>query len=162
VTRTIAGTIELAIAKGVVRAFPLLASLNSALRLGTDASDRDLRFETLTATIRLLNAVMTTDNLEARSGDLTLNAAGSMRFDLGLDLAGTARFTREKSDDLVRRAKDLGGLRNPRGELELPFTVTGTASSPAFSIQLEKVLERAAGKELKRQLERQLRKWIRK
>lgn len=160
IERTMTGTIAVQVANGVVHDFPLLASLNSALRLGTSGNDKDLRFDSLSATMQVDRGVMTTDDLVATSGDLTLNAAGTLRFDLALDLTGTARFTREKSDDLVRRAKDLGGLRNPQGLIEVPFSVKGTAASPAFAVDIEKVLERAASKELKRQLDRQLKKWI--
>jgi hypothetical protein len=73
-----------------------------------------------------------------------------------LDFTGTARFTRAVSDDLVRRFKHLGGLRNADGDIEVPFAVTGTASAPSFSVDVETALRRAAGKELKRQLNRQL------
>ncbi|MGE5359136.1 MAG: hypothetical protein ACM3NQ_08965, partial [Bacteroidales bacterium] len=83
-----------------------------------------------------------------------------MGFDQALDLAGTVTFTREKSDELVRQMKDLGGLRNSQGELEVPLTVTGTASNPSFSIQVGRVLGRATQKEVKRQLGRGLRKLI--
>lgn len=58
----------------------------------------------------------------------------------------------------MRRAKDLRGLRNPQGEIEVPFVVKGTANVPAGSVQLQKVLRRAATKEAKRQVGRQLNK----
>lgn len=156
VERSVAGTIAIEIASGAIRNFPLLGALNSALGIGTAADQRDLRFDTLSGTLRVANGAMTTDDLVARTGELTLNAAGTLRFDLALDFSGTARFTRAVSDDLVRRFKHLGGLRNADGDIEVPFAVTGTASAPSFSVDVDKVLRRAAGKELNRQLNRQL------
>lgn len=156
VERSVAGTIGLDVSKGAIREFPLLAALNSALGVGAAGSDRDLRFDTLSGTLRVANGSMATDDLVARTGELTINAAGTLRFDMALDLTGTARFTRAVSDDLVRRFKHLGGLRNPEGDIEVPFAVTGTAAAPSFSVDIQKVLRRAAGKEIRRQLNRQL------
>jgi uncharacterized protein involved in outer membrane biogenesis len=156
VERSAAGTIVIDVAKGAIREFPLLGALNSALGVGGDASDRDLRFDALSGTLHVANGAMTTDNLIARTGELTISGAGTLRFDTALDLAGTARFTRAVSDDLVRRFKHLGGLRNPEGDIEVPFAVTGTAGAPSFSVDVQKVLRRAAGKEIRRQLNRQL------
>ena len=160
IERGVTGTIALDVAKGTVHEFPLLAAINGTLGLGTSGDDRDLRFDTLSATLAVANAAMTTDDLTATSGDLAIRAAGSLRFDLALDMTGVARFAREKSDELVRRQKHLGGLRNPQGELEIPFSVAGTAAAPTFSIDMEKVMKRAAGKELKRQLNRRLKDLI--
>lgn len=159
IERTVTGTIEAAVTNGVIRNFPLLASLNSALKL-TGASDKDLGFESLTGSLHVADARATTNDLVARSGDLTLRAAGTMGFDQSLDLRGTATFTRAKSDDLVRQLKHLGGLRNPQGEIEVPLGVTGTATTPVFSIDASRMLGRAAEKEVKRQLNRGLKKLI--
>ena len=71
---------------------------------------RDLRFDRLSATLHVANATMTTSDLVAVTGELTIAASGTLRFDQSLDLTGTARYTRAASDDLVRRVKDLGGL----------------------------------------------------
>ncbi|RPJ85771.1 MAG: hypothetical protein EHM13_00115 [Acidobacteria bacterium] len=94
--------------------------------------------------------------LAARAGDLSIAASGSVAFDGALALTGTATFSREKSQELIRRVHELSGARNERGEIELPVNASGTMASPQFSINMAKILGRAAQKELERQIKRRL------
>ena len=71
------GAVAVNIANGAIRDFPLLSAIYSALRIGA-AGDRDLHFQTLSATFAIADARASTTDLVARTGDLTLGAAGTI------------------------------------------------------------------------------------
>jgi hypothetical protein len=48
--------------------------------------------------------------------------------------------------------RELSGLRNDRGELELPLTITGTADRPSIRIDLKAAVGRSINEELRRRL----------
>ncbi len=150
-TRTVAGTAGISIANGAVHDFPLLAAIYSALRVGASAG-RDLPFETLSATFAIADGRAATNDLTARTGELTLTAAGWIGFDQAIQMKGVAAFSAAESDQFVRSVKELGSLRNAQGELEVPFTVSGTTAAPHFSIDVVGMAGRAVQQEIKRRL----------
>ena len=154
---TMTGTVEAAIGNGVIRNFPLLSAINSALRI-TASSGSDTKFESLSATLGIGGRRARTSNLRLAAGELTVVGAGSFGFDQTLDVDGTAVFSRAKSQELIASVRELSGLKNSQGEIELPLRVTGTASKPSFQIDLEKILNQALQKEMKRQLDKGLKK----
>jgi hypothetical protein len=48
--------------------------------------------------------------------------------------------------------RELSGLRNDRGELELPLTISGSLDDPSFGIDLQAVIGRSIKEELKRRI----------
>jgi hypothetical protein len=163
------GRMQLDVANGVIREFPLLAAINRALRLA-EGSTRDTRFERLSATLAFAGPMartaadafapgrVTTNNLVLQARDVRVEAAGRIGFDGSLDLAGLAVLSPERSAEAVRSVRELSGLRNDRGNLELPIRIGGTMGSPAFSIDLEA----AIGRSIKQELRRRFRDLIRR
>jgi len=95
-------------------------------------------------------------------GEATVRATGSFGFDQSLDFTGRVTFSRTKTAELTRRAGELRNLRNADGELELPLTITGTASAPNIEVSLSRMLETAAKYQLKRQLDKTLKGLIKR
>lgn len=149
------GRVVTEVGHGVIHDFPILAAVNAALRLGA-GDERDLRFDTLFATWTVGNAQATTDDFVARSGELRLAAAGRVGFDQALDFRGRLAFSQAKSQELIRRVRELSGLRNSEGEIEVPVAITGRIGAPSFAIDTRAMLGKAIEDELKRRLRKGL------
>lgn len=161
VTRGTRGTIGTAVTNGVIRDFPLLATINHALEI-TEGAGKDTTFERLEGTFALGGGTAATKDLRLATGALTVDVAGTLGLDSqSLDFKGTARFSREKTAELRTRSKHVGGATNAQGQLEIPLTIRGTLSNPDFGIDMGQMLATAAKKELKRGVERELRKLFR-
>lgn len=155
--RTVQGRTQVTVVNGVIRQFPLLAAINRALRLA-EGDTRDTRFDRLTATLAIASGQATTDDLVIQARDVRVEAAGRMGFDRSLDLAGQAVLSPERTASAIRSVRELSGLRNAQGELELPLTITGSLDNPSFRIDLQG----AVGKSLKEELRRRIFGIIRK
>jgi hypothetical protein len=152
------GRMHVTVVNGVISQFPLLAAINRALRLA-EGDTRDTRFEKLSATMALGGSgYATTDDLVLLARDLRVEAAGRIGFDRSLDLAGLAVLSPDRAAEAIRSVRELSGLRNDRGELELPIRVSGTLDDPSFGIDLKA----AVGKSIKEELRRRIRNLFRR
>jgi uncharacterized protein involved in outer membrane biogenesis len=159
--RHISGTLDVTVIDGVIRNFPLLAGLNRALRItGGDASDT--RFRRLSATVEIARSVMRTSNTVLEAGEMTATAAGTITFDRAIRMTGTAVFSREASARMIAAVKEISGAKNERGEVEVPFGITGTTDRPGFSVNMGAILDRALKKELQRNLKKGLEQLFRR
>jgi uncharacterized protein involved in outer membrane biogenesis len=161
--RDLEGRVRVNVANGVIRDFPLLATINRALRLA-EGDARDTRFERLSATLMFESrgpisaaglhgpGYTTTKDLVMQARDVRVEAAGRLGFDRSLDLTGQAVLAPEKTAAAIRSVRELSGLRNDRGELELPLTITGTADRPSIRIDLKAAVGRSIKEELRRRL----------
>jgi uncharacterized protein involved in outer membrane biogenesis len=149
--RNVAGTVTMAIANGAIHNFPLLSALYSALKIG-GGGDKDLHFETLSGTFTVANARATTTDLVAKTGEMTLTAAGTVGFDQAIALTAKAAFSPAKSDEIVHSIKELSDLRNGSGEIEVPLTISGSLAAPHFAIDVVGLARHGAENELKRRL----------
>ena len=151
IERAVAGTVAMAIANGTIRDFPLLSAIYAGLKLG-GGGDRDLHFQKLSGTFAVANARATTSDLVARTGELTLTAAGTIGFDQAIAFSGKAVFSAAKSGDFVRSVRELSALENADGEIEVPLAISGTLAAPHFSIDVVGLARRGVQKELQRRL----------
>jgi len=161
VMRTVHGTVSTHLSNGTLHNFPVLAAINAALKIGA-GDEKDLRFDRLSATWQVADARATTSDFLTESGELRLTASGTLGFDLSLDFRGIAAFSKPKSEELVRRVRELAGLRNQQGEIEVPVTVRGSVGAPAFAVDVAALLEKAAQEELKRRIKRAIEGFIKK
>lgn len=145
------GTTRVTVLNGVIRDFPLLAAINRALRLA-EGSARDTRFESLTATFALGARQAVTRDLVLVAREVRVEAAGRIGFDRSLDLSGQAALSPERTESAIRSIRELSGLRNAGGELEIPITISGSADDPSVVINLEAAIARALKEELRRRL----------
>jgi hypothetical protein len=152
----LAGRVGLDVADGVIREFPLLAAINRALRLA-EGDTRHTQFERLSATFTLPGAVTgsayaSTENLVLLAREVRVEAAGRIGFDRSLNLSGQAVLSPERTASAVRSVHELSGLRNDRGELELPIRITGSIDDPSFQIDLKAAVGRSLKEELRRRI----------
>lgn len=137
--RTVAGEVHVTIVNGFVRQFPLLAAINRAARL-TEGDSQDTRFERLTATVALGGGRATTQDLVMEAGQVRVEAAGAIGFDRSLALRGVAVLAPERAAAATRSVRELSGLQNEKGELEIPLTIGGTLDAPAFRLDARAVI----------------------
>ena len=146
----LAGQSRVTIADGVIRGFPLLATINRALRLA-EGDAQDTRFERLSATFRFAGAAET-DDLVLVAREMRVEAAGRIGYDGALALRGVAALSPERTERAIRSVRELTGLRNDRGELEVPLTISGSIENPSFGIDLKAALGRSIKEEFRRRI----------
>jgi len=162
VARSAQGSITSSIANGVIRDFPLLATINRQLDI-TEGGGNDTRFDRIDGSFTLGGGRATTRDLRLVAGALTVSLAGAIGLESqSLDFTGAARFTREKSQELSQISKHVSGAKNAQGEVELPLTIGGSLSAPTFQLEIGQILQNAAKKELQRGLKRELNKLFKK
>ena len=154
--RTVTGRLQMTVTDGVMRNFPLLAHLNRALRLA-ERDEGDTRFERLSATFAIAAGQATTDDLVLQAGHVRVVLKGRVGADRSVALRGLAVVSPERSKQAVARIRELSGLRNSRGELELPLVLSGTLDAPSFAIDLESAIEKGIADELRRRIRRLIR-----
>ena len=153
---TVRGRLQLTIVDGVVRQFPLLAAINRAIRL-TEGDANDTRFERLSATFAIAQGQGTTDDLRLEAGHVRVEAAGRIGADRSLELRGAATVDAERAGAAVASVREFARLRNSRGEIEVPLTISGSLDAPSFGIDLSTAVRKGLADELRRRL----RKFIR-
>ncbi len=83
---------------------------------------------------------------------MTMTAAGAIDFDQAIAMSGKAAFSPARSAEFVRSVRELSSLTNPNGELEVPFTISGTVAAPHFTIDVAGMARRGVEKEIQRRL----------
>ena len=152
----LAGQSRVTISDGVIRGFPLLAAINRALRLA-EGDSKDTRFESLSATFRFAGAAET-DDLVLVAREMRVEAAGRIGYDGALAMRGVAALSPERTERAIRSVRELTGLRNDRGELEVPLAIGGSIDAPSFGVDLKA----AVGKSIKEELRRRIRSLFRR
>jgi uncharacterized protein involved in outer membrane biogenesis len=153
---TVRGRARVDVTGGVIRGFPLLTYVNRALRLA-EASGDDTRFERLSATLVIASGVATTEDLVLTASHLRVTARGRIGVDRSLALTGVAALSPDRSAAAIASIRELTGLRNARGELEVPLTISGTLDAPSFALDLQSALKKGLADELRRRLLRIIR-----
>jgi uncharacterized protein involved in outer membrane biogenesis len=148
---SVEGRARLEVVDGILHDFPLLATINRTLRLA-EAAGNDTRFERLSATLALAQAVATTDDLVINARDLRVEAAGRIGFDGALNLRGLAMISAERVSAAVASVRELARAKNSRGEIELPLVISGTLDAPRFEVDLETAIRHGVRDELMRRL----------
>jgi uncharacterized protein involved in outer membrane biogenesis len=161
VERHTSGTVGVVLSNGVIRNFALLAAINRALHI-TGGDAKDTRFERLSATLALAGGTIRTDDALLTAGELTATAAGTISPERTIDMTGRAVFSREASARMIASVKEISGARNPRGEVEVPFTISGSVEAPAFAIDTQQILGRAIRKEIERNIRKGLDRFLRR
>lgn len=151
------GRARIELGDGVLRGFPLLSTVNRALRLAA-SDDNDTRFERLSATLAMARRVATTDDLTIEAGHLRAELSGRIGFDRAIDLRGRAIVSPERAAAAVASVRELARARNSRGEIVLPLTIAGTLDAPRFRIDVETAIREGVRDELLRRLRRLIRR----
>lgn len=145
------GRARVDLAGGVIHDFPLVATVNRALRL-TEGEGRDTRFERLAATLAIAQGVAATDDLAIDAGHLRFEAAGRIGFDGTLDLRGRAIVSAERVAEAAASVRELARLKNSRGEIALPLTIAGTIDAARIGVDVGAAVKEGVRDELLRRL----------
>jgi uncharacterized protein involved in outer membrane biogenesis len=145
------GRARLEVVDGVLQDFPLLAAVNRTLQLAGTAGN-DTRFERLSATLAIAQAVAATDDLVIDAADLRVRGTGRISFDGTLNIRGLVTISPERVSAAVASVRELARARNSQGEIELPLVIAGSLGSPTFAIDLESVVRQGVRDELLRRL----------
>ncbi len=145
------GGARLVVANGVLHDFPLLATVNRALRL-SEGDGQDTRFEQLSASLTIARGTATTDDLVIQAGHLRALLSGKIGFDRSLDLRGRAIVSAERVAAAVDSVHELARLRKASGEIVVPLTITGSLDAPKFDIDMGSVIREGVVDELKRRM----------
>ena len=151
------GWARVALADGVLRNFPLLATVNRTLGLAA-AEGNDTRFERLSAALAIARGIASTDDLLVEAGHLRVELAGRIGFDRTVDLRGRVTVSKERAAAAVASVRELARLRNGRGEIVLPLTIDGTLDAPRFGLDVASAIREGFRDELKRRLNRLIRR----
>lgn len=137
-----AGSIELV--NGVLTSFSVLKQLATLLEfVGGKGIGRDQTpFESLRATLRVVDRKARTEDLLLRSTDLELEGKGWVGLDATLDLDATARFSEDATRGMVEKHSGLGRLAE-EGRLMVPFNLSGNLAGPKFRLNTRGQMQRA-------------------
>jgi uncharacterized protein involved in outer membrane biogenesis len=133
VEQSLRGTLAFTIDNGVLRNYPILANVNQVVGL-TAGDSRDTRFERLSGTATIGGGRARVQDLVLRAGALTVAGQGVVTFDRSIDFRLRAVVSGEKSTQIAQRVGTVGALRNSEGAIEMPLTVTGSATAPRTSV----------------------------
>jgi uncharacterized protein involved in outer membrane biogenesis len=147
------GGARIVVSNGVLHDFPLLASVNRALRL-SGGDDQDTRFEELSASLAISRGIATTGDLVIQAGHLRTVLSGRIGFDRSLDLRGRAFVSAAKVAAGVDSVHELARLRKAGGEIVVPLTITGSLDAPRFNIDVGSVIREGLVDELRRRVRR--------
>ena len=144
------GGARMVLSNGVLHDFPLLATVNRALRL-SEGDGQDTRFEQLTASLAIARGTATTNDLVIQAGHLRAVLSGQIGFDRSLNLRGRAIVSAERVAAGVDSVHELARLRKG-GEIVVPLTITGSLDAPKFDIDVGTVIREGVVDELRRRV----------
>jgi hypothetical protein len=147
------GDVRLLVSNGVLQDFPLLATVNRALRL-SEGDGQDTRFESLSASLAIAAGTAATDDLVIQAGHLRAVLSGEIGFDRSVNLRGRAIVSAERVAAAVDSVHELARLRKAGGEVVVPLTITGSLDAPKFDIDMASLIREGVVDELKRRLRR--------
>ena len=147
------GDVRLLVSNGVLQDFPLLATVNRALRL-SEGDGQDTRFESLSASLAIAAGTAATDDLVIQAGHLRAVLSGEIGFDRSVNLRGRAIVSAERVAAAVDSVHELARIRKASGEVVVPLTITGSLDAPKFDIDMASLIREGVVDELKRRLRR--------
>ncbi|MGH7834765.1 MAG: hypothetical protein ACREQK_14050, partial [Candidatus Binatia bacterium] len=86
---------------------------------------KDTHFKQLKTSAVIADGRARTDDLVVSAAEFETNARGWFAFDRTVDFQAVLLFSERLSQDIIRGAKEMKGLANQQGRIELPFTLSG-------------------------------------
>ena len=161
IEKSLAGTAKFQLANGVIKNFPLLATVNQALGI-TEGTSKDTKFESMSGTAAIGGGKARTNDLLLKAGELTMTGAGEFGFDQSLNLKLKTIVSSAKSQQLLGKLGPLGRLRNAQGELVIPVTVSGTTTAPRYGVDVGSVAKQQVKEQVQQGVEKGLMKLFQK
>lgn len=138
VEQTLSGTARFALQDGDIRNFPVLSVINQALGI-TQGSTTDTKFQSLTGSANIGAGQARSTDLTLKAGELSMFGQGTFGFDKSLNLQLRAVLAPAKAAQLAQLVPVAKRLENSRGEIELPVAVTGLATAPKISVDIQSI-----------------------
>jgi uncharacterized protein involved in outer membrane biogenesis len=136
--KTLAGTVGFAVTNGVLHNFPLMSSINAALgAIGQGGSSPELTFQSFSGTAAIANGKATTNDLALKSDIVSLAGAGTYGFDQSVAFKLKAGLSPAASSQIASRVSFASRLEDSQGQITVPVVVSGTASSPKFTVDVK-------------------------
>ena len=163
--QTITGQAKMALKDGVLKDINLAGTVLKAvnnlplltgglLERGSADSENsgpnsnDTLIKSLTGSFSIGDAKVSTQDLKLLSDIFTLEANGTVGFDMNLDLNATLLFNRAFSDDLAKTKKDIKKIFDSEGRLVIPLTLKGVPPKILVTPNFEKLVEVGAQRAL--------------
>ena len=153
VARSLDGTVAFGMKDGMLKGFnlaaavlqaankiPLLAAAVDTPKFQQHLASKDTRIESLTGDFTISSGWIETRNLKMVSELFTLVGSGRVSFQKDLDLATTITFSRELSEVLIGKAKELRSVLNDDGTLSIPVLVKGRPPNVNVQPDMERLI----------------------
>lgn len=148
---TMNGAGRLAIENGKLASVGVLKQVMGLLEVaGAKGFAKDeTPFDRLTASFDVKAGTATTHDLAFRSPDLDGDGAGTVGLGGAVKIDLLASFAKTVSDQLVAKTHALSVRQGPDGRLSVPLQIRGTIQEPRIQLDLQKVIQEGALKQLK-------------
>ena len=148
---TVNGAGQVAIEDGKISSIGVIKQVMSLLEIaGAKGFAKDeTPFDRLSATFDVKAGTAATSDLEFRSKDLDGDGAGTVGLGGAVQIDLLASFAKAVSDQLVAKTHALSIRVAPDGRLTVPLQIRGTIQDPRIQLDLKKVIEEGAMKQLK-------------
>lgn len=87
---------------------------------------KDTEFKEMKTTLDVADGRINIKSLRMAAAEFTVNGSGWTDFNRRVDVRATLNFSQRLSDDLSRSAREIKYILNNQGQLEVPFTLSGT------------------------------------
>lgn len=88
-------------------------------------SSKDTQFKQLKTSAVIADGRARTDDLVVSAAEFETQAKGWFAFDRTVDFRAVLLLSERLSQDIIRGAREIKGLANQQGRIELPFTLSG-------------------------------------
>lgn len=142
-TKALEGTGHLAVKDGKIEGVNLLQEVASALKVaGISLGDaKATAFSTIETDLAIKQGIINVQRLLMDSHDFQATGGGTIGFDQKLNLIVNLHLSQEVSQKLAS-ASPVVKIVMKDGRLSLPLTITGTAQSPSYGVDLKGVTGR--------------------
>jgi uncharacterized protein involved in outer membrane biogenesis len=137
IEKTLAGTVGFAVTNGALENFPLMGAINAALGAVGQSSAPELKFSSFSGTANIANGKATTNDVALKSDAVTLTGAGTYGFDQSVAFKLKAGLSAAASQQIAGRVSFASRLQDSQGQITVPVTVSGTASSPKIGVDVK-------------------------
>ena len=88
-------------------------------------SSKDTEFKQMKASAVIGDGRARTDDLVVSAAEFETQGKGWLAFDRKIDFKAALTFSQQLSQDILSKAKEAKGLANDKGQIEVPFTISG-------------------------------------
>jgi AsmA protein len=139
-TKALEGTGHLAVKDGKIEGVNLLQEVVSALKIAGISLDnaKTTVFSTIETDLTIKQGIINVQRLLMDSHDFQATGGGTIGFDQRLNLLVTLNLSQDLSRKLAETSPVVT-ITMKDGRVSLPLTITGTAQSPSYNVDLKSI-----------------------